>query len=185
METPAPILLSAELPEPPLNSSRTLTLFGGLAPCLRKLTLRELGNPIPRDYTILHNLVHLVIVRYDPWGSGPSGNLSSEDILSVLKKIPALEWLELRGCMAEESAHSSDLEETLIVTLPHLKSLRLWDPLPQCVRLLQHLRLPVAGIRFRLLTSETSTTPSAVRKLLPLLSNVRGRTGIPNPDGMS
>ncbi|KAI0060107.1 hypothetical protein BV25DRAFT_1917979 [Artomyces pyxidatus] len=175
MKTPAPILLSADLPGPPLESSPTLTLFGGLAPCLRDLTLRELGNHILRDYNILHNLVYLVIVRYDPLGSG---NLSSEDILSALKTIPALEWLELRGCMAEESVHSSDLEETLIVALPHLKSLRLWDPLRQCVRLLQHLRLPAAGIQF-LLTCETSVTLSAVRQLLPLLSNIRGASGDP------
>ncbi|KAI0060108.1 hypothetical protein BV25DRAFT_1917980 [Artomyces pyxidatus] len=177
MKIPAPILVSANIPGVPLDMEyfRTLTLFGGLAPCLRNLTLRDWGIPIPRDPTILHNLVFLKIVRYD---SRVPAIHSSEDILSVLKTIYALERLELRGCMTEESVQSLDLEENLIVALPHLKSLRLWDPLPQCVRLLQHLRLPAAGIRF-LLMCKTSVTLSAVRKLSPLLSNVRGASGDP------
>lgn len=144
------------------DPSGSLDLFGGEAPRLRKIIIRELS--LRWDSGIFRGIEELVLEEVR--------GISITQLTKILHQSPTLKVLRLQSCwLTEQPAAGSVITQT--IALPHLRSLSLLQ-LPRTVTscLLQHLDTP--GVE-KFIISPVSSTGEDPNALLQAVTTFIGR----------
>ncbi|KAI0061857.1 hypothetical protein BV25DRAFT_1826141 [Artomyces pyxidatus] len=140
-DNPAPILETLEIEDPirPEPAVLPLNRFGAFSPNLRHVTICTRAINLPWTSTLLTGLVTLKMrsTGHKDMATTPSPSLNQ--VLSALKRMKALESLELAGDLFPRSV-SHAISKT--AKLSRLVTLKLSGPMADCTSFLSHIEAP-------------------------------------------